>query len=936
LIKFQLFVLLLLLSSTESRTQASLDSVLTHFKAALKACPLDKAPDSHKDTLNVFLERHSELLSECKNKFTFYKRYAIYLSSKKQDTEAVPIQRDTILPLQKSCLESDDIAIYITHFNVAEACRWSGQIKEAEKYYLKLVRLMQDSKTVNKRFSRYYKYIGNFYRYTIRDLSKAALYYERSLKTYTGKKTSKDYVLLLKGKALNMLDAKKYKDSKNICLEAIQIMSDNSHKNNKRLLSFYQTLARSQRHLNEFKEAKQSILNAISIATSMGEGALQELLFLKSTYSHILKSAGNYDQALKVLNDIEKIQLKLGDKLLLKRVSENFENEADVYVEKGDYTSAIDHYQEGVSIWVDFEPGNHLTNPRIIDNAIIDYPITQRQLGLKTKPLYKLAQSKNSEAYYKATIETVLKYDTLSQLILQSNWEEDTHQLRINQANAIYETGVKSALALYDIVKEEEYIEAAHDISSRFKAQLLSRGIDFKESKKKILGDSLLAIEKNILEAITKAESAYSKIIISDEKSLVKEAFDKVMDLKAAHDDFLLSHNIGREIDHTALRHIPSAKELQAELMEDQAIVEYFIAEDVIYTFLISKEDIFADQSTISDADIDNYLNWVSSNAQEINLQEFSKKLLKPLLKTDTSIIKRLIIIPDQKLLQVPFEALSLVDGEYLIEQFDISYDYSTVFLNDNTAYRNKHSFMGLASSYAADNFDLASMNLASLAPLPYATKEIEKLEHILGGKTFINKEATKNNFLQAYDEHSILHLALHSELNERFPDQSALIFESDVSDHFLTASEIYNLDINSELTVLSACNTAVGELNLGDGIRSLTRSFLHAGCQSVLTSLWETPDVSTSLIMEDFYKELKAGSAKDVALRKAKLNYINNIQPTFQHPRYWAHLILVGNPSAINFNSSSSGIKLALLGLAVLLLTFLAFRFFTRNKRYK
>ena len=126
-------------------------------------------------------------------------------------------------------------------------------------------------------------------------------------------------------------------------------------------------------------------------------------------------------------------------------------------------------------------------------------------------------------------------------------------------------------------------------------------------------------------------------------------------------------------------------------------------------------------------------------------------------------------------------------------------------------------------------------------------------------------------------------------------------------------------------MTVLSACNTAVGKINPGDGVRSLTRSFIHAGSSSVLTTLWEAPDVSTSQIIQTFYEEIKSGADKDVALRNAKLNYLENIQPSFRHPKYWAHLVLVGDRSSVVLGGGLPlwAISLVLIGLLLGIVVF-------------
>ncbi len=111
-------------------------------------------------------------------------------------------------------------------------------------------------------------------------------------------------------------------------------------------------------------------------------------------------------------------------------------------------------------------------------------------------------------------------------------------------------------------------------------------------------------------------------------------------------------------------------------------------------------------------------------------------------------------------------------------------------------------------------------------------------------------------------------------------------------------------MDIDAELTVLSACQTGLGELKAGEGLVGLTRAFMYAGSSSVLVSLWSVSDPSTAVFMKQFYRNLKRGMSKTEALRATKLcmiegkcydtdNYGNTIK--YIHPFYWAPFILLG-----------------------------------------
>jgi CHAT domain-containing protein len=118
--------------------------------------------------------------------------------------------------------------------------------------------------------------------------------------------------------------------------------------------------------------------------------------------------------------------------------------------------------------------------------------------------------------------------------------------------------------------------------------------------------------------------------------------------------------------------------------------------------------------------------------------------------------------------------------------------------------------------------------------------------------------------------------------------------------DGYLNAYEIYNMKLNARLAVLSACETGSGKLQRGEGVMSMARGFIYAGCPSIVMTLWQVEDKSGVKIMEDFYHYLSKGKRKDVALRMAKLNHLNNSDPLTAHPHFWLGYVNIGNPESL------------------------------------
>ncbi|MDO8899257.1 MAG: CHAT domain-containing protein, partial [Bacteroidales bacterium] len=126
-----------------------------------------------------------------------------------------------------------------------------------------------------------------------------------------------------------------------------------------------------------------------------------------------------------------------------------------------------------------------------------------------------------------------------------------------------------------------------------------------------------------------------------------------------------------------------------------------------------------------------------------------------------------------------------------------------------------------------------------------------------------------------------------------------------DSVDYELDTYELYSLQLDASLVVLSACNTGSGQLRYGEGIMSLTRGFFYAGVPSIVMTSWEINDNSGALLMEYFYKYLKDGMPKDIALQKAKLDYLEQSNQLKSHPFFWAAYMVIGDVTPIESGNS-------------------------------
>jgi CHAT domain-containing protein len=135
------------------------------------------------------------------------------------------------------------------------------------------------------------------------------------------------------------------------------------------------------------------------------------------------------------------------------------------------------------------------------------------------------------------------------------------------------------------------------------------------------------------------------------------------------------------------------------------------------------------------------------------------------------------------------------------------------------------------------------------------------------------------------FSTHGILSPKLQSIAFSQVPDSS--------EDGFLTLGEIMNLKYKARLIVLSACQTGLGWMELGEGVTGMTRAFMYAGSPAVVVSLWSVDDIGTRDLMVRFYEHMIGkGAAKDEALRAAKREMLKT---RFRHPFFWSAFVMYG-----------------------------------------
>lgn len=322
--------------------------------------------------------------------------------------------------------------------------------------------------------------------------------------------------------------------------------------------------------------------------------------------------------------------------------------------------------------------------------------------------------------------------------------------------------------------------------------------------------------------------------------------------------------------------------------------------------------------------------------------------------------LKKLLIIPDDILTILPFETL-VVSGpaDWLIKHYTISYAPSLSSLNQlvykqNRKNRKKPSsnLLAVGDPYYGEREekytelstkaifqDLYSLSDMKFYRLRYSQEEVRRITSQIPRSRALTREKASEDLVKRANlaDYRILHFAAHGLIDDQKPARSAIVLTLDndpAEDGFLQMREILNLKLNSDLVVLSSCQTGLGQFIRGEGIEGLSRAFFYAGASSVLISLWTVNDQVTSQLMERFYLHLKESQSPAAALRAVKLEMVDS--GVVSHPYYWASFILNGNGDLKIFAPGYRSPLLLGLSLLGLTLGALIFRKKFLNNRKK
>ncbi len=557
-----------------------------------------------------------------------------------------------------------------------------------------------------------------------------------------------------------------------------------------------------------------------------------------------------------------------------------------------------------------------------------------------TKQSDKIALGELSQIIYEEAIRTCIELNSLSNPL---NSDNEYEQL------AFYFSEQAKGMVLLQSMAEVEGIKYAKIPDSiLLKEQSIKVEISFLEKKlaEDVDSTSLVQFRNNLFEAnrqyellvadYEKSYPEYFELKYSSKISNIKE-IQKVLDKKTA----IRSYFIG-----DSAIYICSITSKDVDL---QQVVKITGFEDIIQSYryaltgdpkfsgdlhklgMILYKQLFPENS-IMNKKIENLIIIPDGSLAFIPFESLPMGYFEESKRTTSTVSDSL---RGFKNVSKSISQQDLRDFPFLINRFNISYAYSaTLFyqnaLSDkNKASKEKPSWLAIAPVFSDKKEGFATTETQELNrrikffrtdtlstrgtlingeyvnPLPGTEAETNSILNEfkakgLNARVLLKGESAEKSIKSGLlENYRILHFATHGFVNSEKPELSGILLAQDSTggqDGVLYSGELYNLKLNADLTVLSACETGLGKVKKGEGIIGLTRALLYAGSKNIIVSLWPVSDQSTSDLMIDFYKNLLNGK-KSLSyshwLRQAKLRMIK--EGKYSHPFYWSPFILVG-----------------------------------------
>jgi len=736
-------------------------------------------------------------------------------------------------------------------------------------------------------------------------------------------------------------------------------------KDSSTIAAVYNNLAITYKSLGETQKAENACLSGFRFVHSNQS----RYGLLKNTLADIYTDQGKLKDAFREVREAIRVLSKTSSQSSAYWLLSSFTLAGNIAQLTGQYKEALSYYGKSIFIIDTKFKGGRLREKANLLNQCGKSSLALQHadlaLNFYNKAL-KLLLKKNSQGKIDSIYGENRLYDAFEgkgKLLLEKgNYEEALHHFTLalqvgdqsrneyagatdkvfyqKEAKKLAELAIKTAYQMWLSSRKEKYANIILNLAEKTKARTLADQIEKNRS-------FALLSQKDPL---VKKQADYERAIVYYEKeALINPSQQKTLLGSKREIEYklsLLNRTLKEKYPAWKPSHTFSGTALKTSLTllpQNTTVVEFFCGEDDVYSITLTKGKAAQIQQISNAAKIrSNITTFIQTYFKEgasamtnhpKDFFEDSYSLYKSLWGENQESLRNnnLIIIPDEKIGLIPFDALitspiyssSIKNWHFLINKHIISYAYSLTTLFEpeaDTKTARPVNFEGFFISSTAKESEIPAVKL-----------EAEKIQKQVKGNFFLNKDASAKNFRKALSKADVLHISTHSfmygkqqEPTLQLADQKFFLLELTAQSHA------------PDLVVLSACRTADGILASGEGILSLSRGFTAAGTNGIISGFWNVNDETGAEIISVFYENLQKGESTAAALHLAKKKWLQSEHEnsSLVLPYYWASLVYIGKPQVLRIEEagSSEGLIVLISTLAVAILLWKIYKI--RKKR--
>jgi CHAT domain-containing protein/Tfp pilus assembly protein PilF len=641
------------------------------------------------------------------------------------------------------------------------------------------------------------------------------------------------------------------------------------------------------------------------------------------------KEQGDYALALKFHFEGLKIRETLGAK---QGVASSLQHLGNIYKNQGDYPQALEYYLKSLKIREEIGDKNGIAVSLISLGLIhyeqrdfhksLDCSLKAVSISIETDYFNSLWQALSTQGKSYLALNQL---DSAQQVLLKSiATVEKLRSLSIGSEQiqqSFFQNKIDPYYAMVSLLIKKNDIPQALSYAERAKGRVI---LDLLHTGRANLNKSMTAEEvdkdQKLSSAIYSLNAQLSRTSQKDnpDKALIDELKTKLEKARLEYEAFQTSIYVAHpelKIERGEINPL-TINDAVSMLDSNSAMLEYVVADDVIYLFVLTKSknnkpNLQVYTINIKSKDLDKKITDFHQIVGSRNLavrrpaQDLYSLLLKPAMKQLQG-IDRLCIVPDGSLWNLPFQALD--DGnKWMTDHFSIYYAPSLSVLSEiqkrkNVVNRDRTELLALGNPKLQGTTVekvRSWYRSGALEALPHAEEEVKTLGTLYGkdkSKVLVGDAAKEEIVKGEADRYRVVHFATHGILDDKSPLYSRLMLASEdgtKEDGMLEAWEIMKMDLQADMAVLAACETARGKIGAGEGMIGMSWALFVAGVPTTVVSQWKVDSEATSKLMVEFHKNLLAKKSKADALREAALKIKKS---EYDHPYYWAGFVIIGN----------------------------------------